>query len=58
MMMLERQNLEDLIWTKIYLLVRSGDEDGVLKTCELYMENADFQAYRSDVENILKKIRN
>lgn len=57
MMMLERQNLEDLIWTKIYLLVRSGDEDSVLKTCELYMENADFQAYRSDVENILKKIR-
>lgn len=57
MMMLERQNLEDLIWTKIYLLVRSGDEDGVLKTCELYMENADFQVYRTDVENILMKIK-
>lgn len=48
---------EELIWSKIYLLVKLNKKDDLKSACQNYLNNSDFTIHKSEVENILKKIR-
>lgn len=45
--------LEDIAWTQIYLLYKIKDKDALTASCNAYLEHADYQEYRAQVENIL-----
>lgn len=57
MIAIEREYLETIIWTRIYVLVQMEDENNLMSACEAYLEDSDFQVYRDEVEKILKKIK-
>ncbi len=57
MIAIEKEYLETLIWTRIYVLVQMKDEMNLIPACEAYLEDIDFQLYRGEVEKILKKIK-
>lgn len=48
---------EELLWTKIYLLVKLEKEMDLRLCCNNYLKNNSFQAYRAEVKKILKQIR-
>lgn len=48
---------EELMWSKIYLLVKLGKKDELSTTCNNYLNYSSFAKHRSDVKNILKKIQ-
>lgn len=54
---LEKDNLENLYWIKIYLLVKTKNRKELEQVCRQYLQNNDFQIYRGEVEGILKKIK-
>lgn len=48
---------EELLWSKIYLLVKLEKERDLATCCDNYLKNMSFQAYRYEVEEILKIIK-
>ena len=48
---------EELLWAKIYLLVKLEKEKELGLCCDNYLENSSFQEYRGEVEKILEQIR-
>ncbi len=48
---------KELLWSKIYLLVKLKKENDLELCCENYLRNSSFQAHRDDVEEILKIIK-
>lgn len=48
---------EELLWCKIYLLMKLGRIHDLKTYCNSYLNNNDFQAHREDVKLILKKIK-
>lgn len=47
----------ELIWSKIFLLVKLDRTDELKHNCQSYLNDNDFTKHRSEVENILKKIQ-
>lgn len=54
MIAIEKEYLESLIWTRIYILVQLEDENGLITACNSYLKDTDYQLYRAEVEKILK----
>lgn len=51
------EDKEELIWSKIYLLVKLDRECELKNACRNYLNNNEFTRHRLEVENILKKIQ-
>lgn len=54
---LYNEEKEELMWSKIYLLVKLNREDDLRVSCQNYLKNSDFKKYDSEVDMILKKIQ-
>lgn len=54
MIAIEKEYLESLIWTRIYILVQLEDENGLITACNDYLKNTDYQLHRTEVEKILE----
>lgn len=52
---LYRGETEELIWSKIYLLVKLDRNDDLKHHCQNYLNNNEFIKHRLEVEDILKK---
>ena len=48
---------EELMWSKIYLLVKLGKKEELSTLCNNYLNNNNFAKHKSEVKNILKKIQ-
>lgn len=49
--------IEELMWTKIYLLLKLNKAAELKDACKNYLNNSTFTAHKSEVEKILKKIQ-
>lgn len=48
---------EELIWSKIYLLIKLGRKDDLEIACHSYLNNSNFSKHLLEVKNILKEIQ-
>lgn len=48
---------EELMWSKIYLLVKLNRKDDLKHACQNYLNNSNFVKYKSEVEKIFKKFQ-
>lgn len=51
------ENKEELIWSKIYLLVKLDRKNDLKNACQNYLDNKEFTRHESEVKNILKEIQ-
>lgn len=48
---------EELIWSKIYLLIKLDRKDDLEVACQSYLNNSNFDKHILEVKNILKEIQ-
>lgn len=48
---------DELLWCKIYILVRLDKKSEVENVCRNYLDNGELSAHRKDVERTLKEIQ-
>lgn len=48
---------EELMWSKIYLLVKLNRTNDLELVCQKYLDNSNFDNHTPEVDNILKKIQ-
>lgn len=54
---LYKEEKEELMWCKIYLLVKLNMKGDLKHSCQNYLNNNDFKNHTSEVKSILEKIQ-
>lgn len=53
---LDNVYLENLLWTRIYILTELNDKENLKSACKEYLHHTDYKQFRSSAEKLLKNL--